>query len=258
MTRPGSQTRAAEAAAPATATQRLQFSGAELAVIYQLMLGDQWPGNHVLEDLGAKPADLEQARRRLEARALLLPAQGQAAPVLNPTAGSLFNTVMYPLILGTLQLSQGQQPIRNVNVSWSTGWTVLNTLDAAGHHYLEPLASPEAVADALLRECGLSEQGTPGSAAANGPLTATSPEAVADKASLRALFLVTTGPGGPDEQAEAVSWLLSEGQLWLIAQHDAATAAMNRTSVAELRDLLRAFAQRAAAVMTALGQPDQV
>jgi hypothetical protein len=149
-----------------------------------------------------------------------------------------------------LQLSQPDQPTRLVNLSWRPGIVVLNKVDQAGAHHLVPLASPAEVADALLRECGLEVQ-----AAADGTSPAAgSPEAVAEKASLRALFVVTTNLGSPDQKAEAVSWLLSDGQLWLIAQHNESTAAMNRVTRDELYVLLEAFAQRVSETVAA---PDQ-
>lgn len=222
----------------------LRFSGAELAVIYQMVLGDQLPGgNDVLADLGATPADLDRARRSLLARRLMLSSSDQRSVVLHPETWPILTTVMNPAMLGMLQLSQPDLPARLVDVSWRPGWVVLNKVGANGIHHIEPLASPEAVADALLRECGLDNEAASAALSPNGPAAA-SPEAVAEKANLRALFVVTTNLGSPDQQAEAVSWLVSDGQLWLMAEHNESSAAMNRVSQDELRVLLEAFAQR--------------
>jgi hypothetical protein len=229
----------------------LRFSGAELAVIYQLILGDQLPGgNNLLADLGVSPADLDRARQSLLARRLLLSSADHRNVVLHPDTWPVLTTVLNPALLGMLQLTQPDQPTRLVNISWRPGIVVLNKVDPAGAHHLVPLASPAEVADALLRECGLEAQ-----AAANGVSpAAASPEAVAEKASLRALFVATSNLGSPDPTAEAVSWLLSDGQLWLVAQHNENTAAMNRVTRDELHVLLEAFAQRVSETVAA---PDQ-
>jgi hypothetical protein len=234
--------------------EALRFSSTEMAVIYQVLLGPRLPGGgNVLGDLQVTQAELEQARHDLLARAALMLTPDQSGVRLEPSLWAVFNTLLYPQVLGMLQVSQSDSTLRTVCVSWTPGRTMLNSVDITGTHHLEPLASATEVADALLHECGLDDQTVAPAASANGSAAA-SPEAVAEKASLRALFVVTTNLGSPDLQAEAVSWLLSDGQVWLMAQHNASTAAMNRVTQDELHVLLEAFAQRISDSVLALDQ----
>jgi hypothetical protein len=255
MKSPGKTARPSDGKAAANGNQGLQFSGAELAIIYQLMLGEQWPGQHVLADLGARPADLFRAQRSLLARGVVRRMAPGGAPTVHPAAEALFSTVLFPQILGILKVSEAQQPERTVNLSWRSGWTVLNKVDAAGTHLLVPLTSAKAVADALLHESGLDE---PDGEANQPRVDATAPDsagAVAQKASLSAQLLVTYDPASPVVEAEAIGWLRSEGQVWLIAQQDEATAAMNPISRAELQALLVNFARQASDLTGGEAQP---
>ncbi len=222
------------------ARQPLQLSQAELVVIIRAVAGSDLPGDdHLLSDLEVSEADVQIARAGLVERKVLLPLLHIGGVVLEPALWPTISTALYPRTLGILQIRRPDRPPQTLYLSWGSWQAVLNKVEPGGTHLLQPLASAEAVADAVMRECGLDTQ--PSQAAATAPTAPVDPEAVARKATLRGLMLIVANPSRPREAAEALSWLLSDGKLWLIARRGLAGAALTPISAADLRRLLVAL-----------------
>jgi hypothetical protein len=234
---------------PDPAPQRLQFSPAELAALYEVQIGDALPGgDNWLADLQVSAAQVERARQGLLRRKVLLRTPDGLDVRLSPAIERTFNTVLRPAALAVVQLTGKDRPAQTVCLSWDAGGAVLNTIEPSGLHVLEPLASPQAVAAALLRQCGLDNSANPpAGASAAASQAAVDVQAVVAQATLRALLLLVTNPSRPSEAAEALSWLYSGGQLWLLARRGEAGAALAPIGAADLTQLLAGLAAQCAA-----------
>jgi hypothetical protein len=199
--------------------ESVTLTPAEMAVVFQHMLGPAVAEGGLLGDLNLQPPALEAARARLLERGLLRPAPDRSSPqtFIAPGARALFGAVTRPLMLGVLQIMRTGQAERGAYFSWTPDLLVFNTVDARGQHRLEPLPNLDAVAERALAECELDRF-----APQAGPLPPT-PDAMGQAASLRAIFMTVASARTAHEQVHGLAWLLSAGRLWLMAP-GAATA----------------------------------
>src|SRR5579859_957448 len=195
------------------AAETLILTPAEMAVVFQHILGPTGAEGGLLGDLDLLPPALDAARARLLERGLLRPAPDRARPqtFIAPRASALLGAVTRPMMLGVLQIMRPGQAEHGVYFSWTPDMLVCNSLDPQGNHRLEPLAGLEAMADRALVECGL-DQFKP----APAPLPA-SPEAVGRGASLRAVLMTVASARTTHEKVQGLAWLISAGRLWLMA-----------------------------------------
>ena len=204
----------------------LVLAPAEMAVIFQHLLGPAaGQATGLFGDLNLAPDSLATARARLLERGLLRPAPDRAsrATFIAPHVRPLLGAATRPLMLAILQVMRPGQPERGAYFSWTPDLLVYNTTDAQGNHRLEALPSIDAVADRALAECGLlefkparagnlgGEHGLPPAGAG-----ATSPDAVAQAATLRVVFMTVASARTAHEQVRGLVWLVSQGQLYLL------------------------------------------
>jgi len=225
----------------------LQLTKAELAAAYQT-LGLLAPaGSAGLAELDVTPAALAGAQAGLVALGVLRPGV-EGAAALAPEARAVFETVARPRLLCVLQSRQPGSGERRVTFSWTPAALVVNTLAAEGSHRLERLPALEAVA-----ERALSESGVP----AAHPAAASAPAAdladLAQRATHRALFLMVAQASGARPATEAWSWLVSDGQLWVIAPRGPEQASLAAISAPALQALLNERVARAAAAAQGAG-----
>jgi hypothetical protein len=200
---------------PATpaSVRPLVLTPAEMAVVFQHLLGPAAAEGGLLGDLDLRPPALDAARARLLERGLLRPAPDRAHPqtFIAPGARALLDAVTRPLMLCVLQVMQPEQDEHGAYFSWTPDMLVFNTVDQQGNHRLEPLPSLEAIADRALAECGLNNfKPTPGALPA-------SPDAVGRAAGLRAIFMTVASARTAHEKVQGLAWMLSGGRLWLMA-----------------------------------------
>jgi hypothetical protein len=243
------------------AAQALVLAPAEIAVVFQHMLGPATAGSGLLGDMGLEPPALAAARQRLLERGLLRPAPNRALgqTFVAPDARALFGAVTRPLMLGVLQIMQPGQDERGSYFSWTPDLVVFNTVDAQGNHRLETLPSLEAVADRTLAACGLD-----GFKPAPAPLPASSllgrADALGRAAGLRVIFMTVASARTAHEKVSGLAWLISAGQLWLMAAPGtganggtampvakAPAAGLRALSTGELRALVLTATQQAVA-----------
>ena len=208
-------------AMPKPAAEPVILTPAEMAVVFQQMLGPSVAEGGLLGDLNLEPPALDAARARLLERGLLRPAPDRSRPrtFIAPGARALFGAVTRPLMLGVLQVMRPGQPECGAYFSWTPDLLVCNTVDARGNHCLEPLPDLGAVADRARAECGL-ERFAPQTV----PLPP-NPDAVGRAASLRAIFMTVASARTAHEQVSGLAWLLSAGRLWLMAPQSASQPA---------------------------------
>ncbi len=226
----------------------MRLSPGEMAVLFKRLLGNTPAAQSaLLADLPLKAEDLQKAEDSLSQRGLLIKRPGSDDAILDPPLFLLFNAVTRPEVLAVLQITRPGQPPRNINFSWRGGWVVRNHVDDKGDHLLAPIASPEALAAAILRECGLDPD-----AAANGKGRPAGGSAIhqaefaalAAKASLQALLMLVTDASSRQARPKTIAWLVSDGQVWLMARSAKGRAALAPTTAANLRGLLVAVAQQ--------------
>ena len=193
--------------------QPLILTSAEMAVVFQHLLGPAAAEGGLLGELDLKPPALDAARARLLERGLLRPAPDRARPntFIAPGARALLGTVTRPQMLGVLHIMRPGQDERGAYFSWTPELLVFNTVDEQGNHHLEPLTGPAAIADRALAECGLLKF-SPSPA----PLPANL-DAVGQAASLRAIFMTVASARTANEKVNGLAWLVSAGRLWLMA-----------------------------------------
>src|SRR5258707_6561399 len=135
----------------------LILAPAEMAVVFQHLLGPAAAEGGLLGDLNLSPPALAAARARLLERGLLRPAPNAALrqTFIAPGARTLLDAVTRPLMLCVLQVMQPGQEERGAYFSWTPDLLVFNSIDAHGNHRLEPLPSLEPVADRALAPSGL-------------------------------------------------------------------------------------------------------
>jgi hypothetical protein len=221
----------------------LVLAPAEMAVVFQHMLGPTTAGSELLADSGLEPPARAAARQRMLERGLLRPAPNRALgqTFIAPDARALFGAVTRPLMLGVLQIMQPGQDERGAYVSWTPDLLVFNTVDAHGNHRLEPLASLEAVADRTLAVCGLDAfKPAPAPLPASANRTGLA-DALGRAAGLRVIFMTVASARTANEKVSGLAWLISAGQLWLMAAPEAgpngAPAAPGKAPAAGLRAL---------------------
>jgi len=200
--------------------ETLILAPAEMAVVFQHMLGPAASEGGLLGDLNLSPPALDAARARLLERGLLRPAPNPALrqTFIAPGARALLGAVTRPLMLSVLQVMEPGQDERGAYFSWTPDLLVCNSIDAQGNHRLEPLPNLEAVADRALAASSLDDFKP-----APAPLPA-SPDAVGQAASLRAVFMTVASARTAHEQVHGLAWMLSAGRLWLMSSQGAAAA----------------------------------
>ncbi len=238
MTNPQSGDTVPELATGFDNPEPITLTPAEMAVMFRRLLGETAAVDAALRaDLDLGPEEIAQARKRLIERGLLIARPGfKGDALVAPPLFLQFNTVTRPAVLGTLEVARPGQAARMVNYSWRGGWFVRNHVDENGNHVLRPLASAEALADDALRETGIEPAG-PAATSEPAPAQPTADrEAVARAATLRAVLMVVANASTPRQEAQALSWLVSGGQLWLVARSQQPDqAGMRVVSPAELR-----------------------
>ena len=216
------------------AAEALTLTAAEMAVLMEPILGPAaGDGTGQLADLGLTTAALDQARAALLARGLLRPAPDRSArrTFVVSDARMMLIAAARPMALGALTITRPGRPEHGVYFSWTPEIFLYNTVDGGGLYHLEPLASLEAAAEVIVRECGLLDF-TPDVAA---PAPA-SPDDVARNATLRAIFVAVASARTAVEAVTSLAWLVSQGQLWVVApQPDGGDADLNAVSVPDLR-----------------------
>jgi len=195
----------------------LIFSPAEMAVVFQHLLGPAAAEGGLLGNLDLSPPALAAARTRLLERGLLCPAPDRAHPetFIAPGARALLGAVTRPLMLGVLQIMEPGQAEHSAYFSWTPDMLVYNSVDARGHHHLEPLPDLDALADRALAASSLNHF-----APSVAPLPAT-PAAVGQGAGLRAVFMTVASARTAHEQVHGVAWMVSAGRLWLMSPQPA-------------------------------------
>jgi hypothetical protein len=197
--------------------EALILTPAEMAVVFQHLLGPAGTEGGLLGNLDLSPPALAGARARLVARGLLRPAPDRAQPktFIAPGVRALLGAVTRPLMLCVLQVMMPGQAERDAYFSWTPDMLVFNSVDPQGNHRLEPLPNLEAVADRALTASGLSDfQPSP------APLPAT-PDAVGQAAGLRAVFMTVASARTAHEQVHGLAWMISAGRLWLMSPQPA-------------------------------------
>lgn len=200
---------------PATPTsaQPLVLTPAEMAAVFQHLLGPAAAEGGLLGDLDLSPPALDAARARLLERGLLrrAPDRAELKTFIAPGARALLGAVTRPLMLCVLQVMQPGQDEHGAYFSWTPEMLVFNTVDQQGNHRLEPLPNLDAVADRALAQCGLRDfKPTPAALPA-------SPDAVGRAAGLRAIFMTVASARTANEKVQGLAWMLSAGRLWLMA-----------------------------------------
>src|SRR5947209_6521865 len=114
----------------------LVLTPAEMAVVFQHLLGPAGAEGGLLGDLDLRPAALEEARAKLLQRGLLrlAPDRAHLQTFIAPAARALFGTVTRPLMLCVLQVMLPGQDERGAYFSWTPDLLVLNTVDPQGNH----------------------------------------------------------------------------------------------------------------------------
>jgi hypothetical protein len=199
----------------------LILTPAEMAVVFQHLLGPSAAEGGLLGNLDLSPPALAAARARLLERGLLraAPDRAQLKTFIAPGARALLGAVTRPLMLCVLQVMVPGQDERGAYFSWTPDMLVFNSVDPQGNHRLEPLSSLEALADRALAASGLSDF-SPSPA----PLPAT-PDAVGQAAGLRAVFMTVASARTAHEQVHGLAWMISAGRLWLMAPQPTPTPA---------------------------------
>ena len=132
-------------------------------------------------------------------------------------------------MLAILTVAHPNQAASEVFFSWTPGSFACNFVDEQGQHLLQPLADPAAAVPVILLASGLAQfkpapEGTPAD-----------PEAVARGASLRAVLLTVADAQRLQQEAGAISWLVSFGQVWLLAPRpEGGDASLRPVTPAEL------------------------
>ncbi len=214
---------------------RLKLSSAELAVIFQHLFPRlEADAAGMAADLNLGAEDLGAARASLLQKGLLLNPPRRAETVLAPELQPVLSAVTQPGVLFVLQIARPGQAEKRVYFSWTPGQLACNTLDEQGSHLIEALDSLEALAAVALRESGLDPfQPSP----SGEPLD---PEALYGSASLRAIWMAAENPGAAGGPVEVFSWLVSQGQLWLLSGQPTAAdrIRVQPASLAELRQAI--------------------
>jgi hypothetical protein len=238
--------------APNVKSEPLILTPAEMAVVFQHLLGPTGTEGGLFGALDLQPPALDAARARLTERGLLRPSPDRAHPktFIAPGARTLLGAVTRPLMLCVLQIMRPGQDERGAYFSWTPDLLVFNTVDRQGNHRLEPLSGLGAIADRSLAECDL-DRFKPGPE----PPPA-NPDAVSRAASLRAIFMTVASARTAHEKVQGLAWLISAGRLWLMAPQAVrvdgaasgvapADAGLRALMPADLRAAILAAAQRA-------------
>ena len=233
----------------APTAEPLLLSPAEMAVIFQHLLGPTGAEGGLLGELNLQPPALDAARARLLKRGLLRAAPNPALgkTFIAPGMRALFGAVTRPLMLCVLQIMRPGQDERGAYFSWTPDLLVFNTVDKQGNHRLEQLPNLEAVAERTLAECGLDKfKPEPGPLPAN-------PDALGRGAGLRAILMTVASARTAHEKVHGLAWLISAGRLWLMSppasSGDGAkppsAGGLRALKPAELRAAILASAQQA-------------
>ena len=200
----------------------LLLTPAEMAVVFQHLLGPAGTEGGLLGDLDLSPPALDAARARLLERGLLRPAPDKALrkTFIAPGARALFGAVTRPLMLCVLQVMEPGHDEHGAYFSWTPDMLVFNSVDPQGNHRLEPLTGLEAMADRALAASGVNDFKP-----APAPLPAT-PNAVGHAAGLRAVFMTVASARTAHEKVYGLAWMLSAGRLWLMSPQPAPVPAV--------------------------------
>jgi hypothetical protein len=221
-------------------TQTFQFSNAEIAVIFQQLLGpDLPPESDMLADLKVDPAAVAAARKRLVERGLMHAAPDPDQVAFDPAILALFQAVTRPEVLGILQIGIPDKPGREMYFSWTPERIVRNFVDENGDHHLELLSAIEEVGQAAVRESGIESLGQV------KPDLAGNPETVITGASLRAVFMAVANMQSADQDSQAASWVVKDGQLWLITRQEGENGAMEPVTAETIRETVASMVMQA-------------
>jgi hypothetical protein len=228
-----------------------RFASAEMAILMQHVWTRPLPAaGTVLDDLGVDPRALDAARQALLQRQWLLPAPDRSRneTFVSPALWPVIATAARPAMVGVLEITGPDRPPRSLYFTWTPQRMVANWVDERGEHVLQALDGPAGFADAAVRAGGL-EDFMP----AAGAALPDDPEAVAQAATLRGLYVAAVNlPHAEEPQAEALSWLVSGGQLWLMRPTpDHADATLGPATVDEVRAAVIASTEQAIAMAEA-------
>src|SRR5579859_2223332 len=198
----------------------LILSPAEMAVVFQHLLGPSAAEGGLLGNLDLSPPALAAARARLLDRGVLCPApnRAQLQTFIAPGARALLGAVTRPLMLCVVQVMEPGQDERGAYFSWIPELLVFNSVDAQGNHRLESLPGLDALADRVLAASGLDDF-TPSPA-----LLPATPAAVGQSAGLRAVLMTVACARTAHEQVHGLAWMISAGRLWLMSPQPAPAA----------------------------------
>jgi hypothetical protein len=229
-----------------------RFASAEMAILMQHVWTRPLPAADTLQDdLGVDAGALDAARQALLQRQWLLPAPDRSRneTFVSPALWPVIATAARPAAVGVLEITAPAQPARSLYFTWTPQRMVANWVDEHGEHVLQVLDGPAAFADAAVRACGL-EDFAPAAEAA----LPDDPEVVAQQATLRGLYVAAVNLPLPQEaeQAGALTWLVSGGQLWLMRPTPGhADASLGPASVDEVRAAVIASTEQAIAAAEA-------
>lgn len=222
------------------ATQPLTFTNAEIAVIFQQLLGpDLLPKSDLFADLKVDEAGLKAARKSLIKRGLMHVAPDPNEIAFEPSALALFQTVTRPEVVGILQIGSPGKPSKEMYFSWTPDRIVRNYVDEKDHHILEPLPSIEAIGEAAVRESGIGEL------TEVKPDLSGNPETVISGANLRAIFMAVANLQSPEQESQAASWVVNNNQLWLITKQEGDSGAMEPVTAETVQATVVAMVKQA-------------
>ena len=214
---------------PEMTTEQLRLSKAEMAVLLQHFWGEAAaPTETMMTDLSLDEAALASGRRSLVGRELLLKAPRGGGAALSPLVEPVLATSTRPQVLGVLQITGPGTAPRSGYFSWTPAMIVFNHVTETGDLMLETLSGVEAIANATLRFSDL----TPfKKAKAEG---VADPEAIVREAKLRAVFLAVSDPAAVKPATEAMAWLVSRGEIWLMEAGEGEVPQLMPASAAEV------------------------
>jgi hypothetical protein len=187
----------------------LQLSQAEMAVVFQHLWSQPASATEtMLGDLNLDEASLIEGRRSLVERGFLFEPPRRSETVLSPSLEPVLTAVTRPQVLGVLKVSTSAG--RDGYLSWTPATTVFNYVTKDGGHMLEALPDLGAIGETVSRFSDLGRFKKPPAGAVADP------EEIARKATLRGVFLCVVDPASPEPGAEAIAWLVSADEIWLM------------------------------------------
>jgi len=208
--------------------EQLRFSQAEMAVVFQHLWGQPPTSETMMGDLKLNEDSLADGRRSLVDRGLLFADSRRSDSALSPALEPILAAVTRPQVLGVLQISRPGKEGWSAYFSWTPETIVFNQVAEAGDHLLEKLPGVEAIGKAALHLSGVNgfKKGRAGAAA--------DPEAIVREASIRGIFMAVSDPAAVEPATEAISWLVSGGEIWLLAAGEGETPRLKPATAEEV------------------------